>query len=112
MSDKPYLSTHYKDDLEAQTRVPLPMVTGGIGLLLAMLFPEGLSGAEGFLIGFAVGLSVPIAIALYLTVKKEQRGKLSKETGTALSQSNPLGTGIKSLSEPNSLGPGIKSLEK
>ena len=39
--------------------MPFPMVTGGFGLMLAYVFPGGLTGGQGFLIGFVVGILIP-----------------------------------------------------
>ena len=36
-------------------RLPLPLATGGIGLLAAFSFPGGLTGGQGFLIGLTIG---------------------------------------------------------
>lgn len=41
-------------------RLPLPFVTGALGLLLAYVLPGGLGGGEGFLVGFAVGVALPL----------------------------------------------------
>src|SRR2546430_6275427 len=37
-------------------RIPLPLATAGIGLLLAWVSPGGLSGGTGFLIGLIIGV--------------------------------------------------------
>lgn len=50
--------TEAKGDLSTQSQLPLPVVTGGIGLLLAYALPGGLTGGQGFLIGFGVGLLI------------------------------------------------------
>jgi hypothetical protein len=39
-------------------QLPLPIATGGIGLLLSLLVPGGLSGGQGFVAGFLVGTLV------------------------------------------------------
>jgi uncharacterized protein (AIM24 family) len=38
--------------------LPLPFATGAVGLLLGVAIPRGLSGGEGFLIGFFVGVGI------------------------------------------------------
>src|SRR5678815_3319817 len=43
------------------TRLPLPIAFGGIGLVLAWAIPGGISGGLGFLIGLGVGGLVLIA---------------------------------------------------
>lgn len=45
--------------------VPLPFVTGGIGLFLCYTLKGGLTGWQGFLIGFAVGVIALFARALF-----------------------------------------------
>lgn len=52
-------------NLSAQFQIPLPVATGGIGLILAFATSGGLSGGQGFLIGFAVGLTMLGYIALH-----------------------------------------------
>jgi len=47
-----------------QTRLPLPVATGGIGLFIAAASPGGLSGGAGFLVGFIVGLLFPALITV------------------------------------------------
>ncbi len=36
-------------------RLPLPLATGGIGLIAAYSLPGGLTGGQGFLIGLVIG---------------------------------------------------------
>lgn len=55
-----------------QTRLPLPIATGGIGLLITAISPGGLSGGTGFLIGFIVGL---LLIALIIVLSHLSRAK-------------------------------------
>jgi hypothetical protein len=38
--------------------LPLPVVTGAIGLFLAYVLPGGLSGGEGFLVGLGIGFGI------------------------------------------------------
>ena len=40
--------------------IPLPLAAGGVGLLLALASPGGLSGGEGFLLGFVVGIAIVV----------------------------------------------------
>lgn len=40
-------------------QLPLPFVTGGLGLLFAFSIPGGLTGGEGFLVGLAIGVAAP-----------------------------------------------------
>jgi hypothetical protein len=46
-------------------RLPLPMATGGIGLLVAYSLPGGLSGGDGFLIGLTIGAGI-LGVAAFL----------------------------------------------
>lgn len=43
--------------------LPLPIATGGIGLLLAAAMPWGVSGGGGFSIGFVVGVAIMLVEA-------------------------------------------------
>jgi hypothetical protein len=44
--------------------LPLPFATGAVGLLLGVAMPRGLSGGEGFLIGFIVGIAIMLVEVL------------------------------------------------
>ncbi|MEA2886180.1 MAG: hypothetical protein QOD11_540 [Bradyrhizobium sp.] len=44
--------------------IPLPFATGAVGLLLGVAIPRGLSGGEGFLIGFFVGVVIMLVEVL------------------------------------------------
>jgi uncharacterized membrane protein YjjP (DUF1212 family) len=48
-------------------RMPFPLVTGGFGLFFSFIFPGGLVGWQGFLIGFLLGL-----ILLFFDKKNEK----------------------------------------
>lgn len=52
------MSTHTPPHSASQHRLPLPLATGGIGLLMAYSLPGGLTGGHGFLIGLAVGAGI------------------------------------------------------
>ncbi len=49
----------------ASQRLPLPLATGGIGLIAAYSLPGGLTGGQGFFIGLMLGAGV-IGIAVLL----------------------------------------------
>jgi hypothetical protein len=49
-------NSHYEPSADVSTSMPLPIVTGGLGLVFAYALPGGLSGGQGFLIGLAAGL--------------------------------------------------------
>ncbi|MGH9753377.1 MAG: hypothetical protein ACREA2_11395 [Blastocatellia bacterium] len=70
--------SYQRVDIDNQNRMPFPLVTAGIGLLLSYIFPGGLSGGQGFLIGFAVGVLVPGVITLYIIGVKARRDQLAK----------------------------------
>lgn len=52
------------------TNVPLPFAFGGVGLLLAMAVPGGLTGGAGFLIGFILAAIAPFAATALRTETK------------------------------------------
>jgi hypothetical protein len=56
--------------LKAQSQMPLPVVTGIVGLLMAFAVPNGLSGGQGFAIGFVMGV---ILVAVTARQAYEQR---------------------------------------
>jgi hypothetical protein len=58
--------TKSSSNSENRSRIPLPFVTGGIGLLLAYVINGGLSGGQGFLIGFILGIATLVVRAFYL----------------------------------------------
>ncbi len=50
--------THTVTRPASHRRLPLPLATGGIGLLAAYSLPGGLTGGQGFLIGLMIGAGV------------------------------------------------------
>lgn len=86
MYSEPATATHYREDISAQSRMPFPFVTGGIGLLLALVSPGGLSGGQGFLIGFTVGILAPGIITGYSMGMKARQARLTKEVERALAE--------------------------
>ena len=42
--------------------MPTPLVTAGIGLILSILFPGGLTGGQGFLVGLVIGLALSVLL--------------------------------------------------
>ncbi|SRR6266566_7671457 len=57
-------------------RIPLPLATAGVGLLLAWLSPGGLSGGIGFLIGLIIGV---LLVALRATQVARRKSHFSNE---------------------------------
>ena len=51
--------------------VPLPFALGGIGFILALAIPDGLSGGWGFSIGFLLGL----ALILVKVLREQNRAR-------------------------------------
>lgn len=49
---------HSASHSASHRRLPLPLATGGIGLLVAYWFPGGLTGGHGFLIGLTIGAGI------------------------------------------------------
>lgn len=41
-----------------RSQMPLPIVTGGFGLLFAFVLPGGLTGGEGFVVGLLIGCAL------------------------------------------------------
>lgn len=70
--------SYRRGDIDNQDRMPFPLVTAGIGLLLTYIFPGGLSGGQGFLIGFTMGVLVPGVVTLYIIGVKARRDQLAK----------------------------------
>jgi len=60
------MSTHTAIRPAAHQRLPLPLATGGIGLIAAYSLPGGLTGGQGFLIGLMIGAGV-LGIAALVT---------------------------------------------
>lgn len=58
--------------------MPFPLVAAGIGLSLAYVFPGGLSGGQGFLIGFTTGVLIPGIVTLYMMNAKARKDQLAK----------------------------------
>jgi hypothetical protein len=52
-------------ELAGNTQIPLPFALGGIGLVLAWIFPSFLSGGTSFLVGFAAGLAILFGVGYY-----------------------------------------------
>lgn len=44
----------------ASDAVPLPLATAGVGYILAILVPAGLSGGQGFILGLALGIGLVV----------------------------------------------------
>ena len=44
--------------------LPTPFAAAGVGLLVSSVLPGGLTGGEGFLLGFVIGLALTVAIPL------------------------------------------------
>ncbi len=76
----------YFEDIQSETRMPFPFVAGGIGLLLAVLFPGGLTGGQGFLIGFIIGVSAPLVIGVVSIAAKARDIRLTREIEEAISK--------------------------
>lgn len=45
----------------ARQRIPVPLSFGGLGMLLAMAVPGGMTAGQGYLVGFALGLAAVLA---------------------------------------------------
>lgn len=45
--------------------LPTPFVTAGIGLLLGVTFPGGMSGGKGFIIGLFIGIGLSILVPVF-----------------------------------------------
>jgi hypothetical protein len=58
----------------------------GIGLILAWSFPGGLTGGQGFLLGFTLGILAPGIVTLYLTTQRTRQINLAREIEKALSK--------------------------
>lgn len=56
-------------------RIPLPLATGGIGLILALLLPVGLSGGRGFLVGFLIGADIVLIEVVAHSKAKQTEAK-------------------------------------
>jgi hypothetical protein len=52
------MTTHTAGHTASRRRLPLPLATGGIGLLVTYSLPGGLSGGHGFLIGLTIGAGI------------------------------------------------------
>lgn len=52
------MPTYAPNRSASQHRLPLPLATGGIGLLIAYSLPGGLTGGHGFLIGLTMGAGI------------------------------------------------------
>ncbi|MBP6823744.1 MAG: hypothetical protein KA368_19495 [Acidobacteria bacterium] len=85
MNAKSNAERGYREYIRAQNKIPFPLAMGGIGLVLAQLFPGGLTGGAGFLIGLAVGFLVPGLATLYSIVEKSQEARLAEEVAKVLS---------------------------
>jgi len=110
MSDKPDTLARYREDIRAQSRMPFPVVMGGFGLVLALLFPGGLTGGQGFLIGLAMGILVPGIVTLYLIAVKTLKFRVDKEVETALAKMrmSPAGKEDYERSGEVTLGKGVR----
>lgn len=64
------------DETWSKPELPLPFATAGIGMIAAYILPGGLTGGEGFLLGFVGGL-----VALYFAARSEE---LLKRNASAL----------------------------
>lgn len=53
---------------KTDAQMPLPVVTGGIGLLLSFVIPGGFTGGQGFVIGAVVGFAI-LAITAFSETK-------------------------------------------
>ena len=62
----------------AAPRIPLPIVTGAIGLLLAYVTPGGLGGGGGFVFVLLAGFASLFAVAL-LRDRSEREGRKKKD---------------------------------
>ncbi|MGH9843690.1 MAG: hypothetical protein ACREEM_33560 [Blastocatellia bacterium] len=78
--------SYHSEALSAQNRIPFPVVMAGIGLILAWAFPGGLTGGQGFLIGFTLGILAPGIVSLYLATQRTRQIKLAREIETAISK--------------------------
>ena len=63
------MSIHNPTRSASHRRLPLPLATGGIGLLLAYSLPGGLTGGHGFFIGLTVGAGI-LGIAALLATRR------------------------------------------
>lgn len=52
--------TSYDVSMSESILLPTPFVTAGIGLVIAMVFPGGMTGGEGFLLGLLFGVGLVI----------------------------------------------------
>ena len=80
MTGRTNVSKHHWADTRSQNRLPFPVVMAGIGLILAQLLPGGLSGGQGFLLGFLAGILVPGIITLSLRLQRSNLEQVIKAT--------------------------------
>jgi len=94
--------------LSAQNRIPFPIVMAGIGLISAWSFPGGLTGGQGFLLGFTLGILAPGIVTLYLTTQRTRQINLAREIEKALSklQARKVADDAKSAGEVRDERPG------
>ena len=59
------------------SKIPFPVATGSIGLLLAYVLPGGLNGGFGFIVGFFVGIGF-FLVRDYIS-KLDKQSKYDKE---------------------------------
>ena len=59
-------------------RLPLPIAFAGVGLLVSVTLPGGLSGGQGFLVGLAIGVTATvIAVGFSQTRKPAATARLT-----------------------------------
>lgn len=71
--------TYPGEDIRSKNRMPFPIVTGGFGLMLAYVFPGGLTGGQGFLIGFVTGTLIYVLVVLGANSPVARTAKMAKE---------------------------------
>ncbi|MDB5246421.1 MAG: hypothetical protein JWQ40_815 [Segetibacter sp.] len=75
-----------KDKSFDKNRIPIPLATGWIGLLIAYVLPAGFSGTSGFLVGLLIGF----AFIVLMDTDKKNKTKREKLDSTENQESYTL----------------------
>lgn len=67
----------YSRSPKTDAQMPLPVVTGGLGLLLSFVIPGGFTGGQGFVIGALIGFAI-LAITAFSDTRSTQTTTVSR----------------------------------